>query len=64
MLSEREKEELMTGCLYRSSGVICRGETDCKTCGWNPVVEKERIRKFRERMARRDVDGVDGVRLS
>lgn len=31
-----------------NGGVICN-EMFCEKCGWNPVVEKERIRKFRNR---------------
>ena len=31
------------GCVYRPGGVMCpRKDHRCKTCGWNPEVEKVR----------------------
>ena len=31
------------GCVYRPGGVMCRPkDRRCKTCGWNPEVEKVR----------------------
>lgn len=37
-----------TGCFYHQTTICCTNHNKCKTCGWNPRVDKARREKLRE----------------
>lgn len=43
------KSSLDTGCPY-NKGVVCEDKDSCISCGWNPVVDKARRAKTREKL--------------
>lgn len=53
-------------CVFRENGVICSTYDRCEKCGFNPIVEQKRIKRFREWYAKKLAkeaaqDGVDGT---
>ena len=55
METEKDYEDSMVynaSCIFRPSGAVCCNTVDivfhkCDTCGWNPEVEIQRIKKAR-----------------
>ena len=43
---QRDEYQEIAQCPY-NEGVMCN-EDRCESCGWNPVVSEERVRKFLE----------------